>query len=218
MDEFVAGFPSVADDDLRICESRGVAYQADMSVRVSYDRAYFDKYRRYEGSPIAQKLNAARVAMVRRHTSAPVLDVGIGSGEFLRACGPDSKGFDVNPAAVEMLQCAGRFHDDFSSVAAVTFWDALEHVENPAEYLNAIAPGAFLFAAVPIFTDLRAIRKSKHYRPGEHFYYWTAKGFVDWMAMYGFRLVEQNRDETAAGREAIESFAFVKDLAMRRAA
>ena len=212
MDRHVERFHAVPDGDLMLCPGNGVAYQRDMSQRVSYDKDYFDKYVGYEGTPIARRIVSARVAMVRRHYPGALLDVGVGSGEFLRACGTGSVGFDINPVAVAMLQASGRYQDRFDAVEALTFWDTLEHVEDPDFYFSRIRRGAYVFVSLPIFSDLRKVRESKHYRPGEHFYYWTARGFVDWMARHGFRLIEQNREETEAGREAIESFAFVKDL------
>lgn len=42
--------------------------------------------------------------------------------------------------------------------------------------------------------------------------YWTAQGFIDWMALYGYRLIEQSAHETDAGRESIGAFAFCRDL------
>lgn len=212
MDSLVAAFPSVADADLAICASHGVAYQRDMSLRIAYDHAYLAKYRSYEGTPVALRINAARLELVGRHYRGPLLDIGVGSGEFLRQCPPGSCGFDVNPWVVQMLQDQGRYAEDFGDFAAFTFWDTLEHVDDPDVYFAAMRRGAYLFASLPVFGELARVRDSKHYRPGEHFYYWTAKGFVDWMALHGFRLLEQNRDETDAGREAIASFAFVKDL------
>jgi len=72
--------------------------------------------------------------------------------------------------------------------------------------LQSVAQGYF-----PIFPDLTAIRASKHYRPGEHLYYFTEDGLVRWMALHGFLLRERNDFETRAGRDSILSFAFLRD-------
>ena len=55
---------------------------------------------------------------------------------------------------------------------------------------------------------LRAVRASKHYRPGEHLLHFTEEGFVAWMRMHGFQLLECSDFEMQAGRESILSFAF----------
>ena len=61
---------------------------------------------------------------------------------------------------------------------------------------------------VRVFEDLADIRKSRHYRPGEHLYYFTDRGIVSWMAMHGFDLLERDWFETRAGRESIATYAF----------
>lgn len=213
MDSIVAHFPGKVDEDLAFCDAHGVAYQLDMeSGCVEYGKQYLEKYRGYEGSQIAQRINAARLALVARHYRGPLLDIGVGSGEFLRQCPDGSRGFDVNPWAVEMLKKDGLHAEKLERFSAFTFWDTLEHVSDPDEYFRQIPMHSYVFVSLPIFEDLADVRASKHYRPGEHFYYWTARGFVDWMAKHGFRLVEQNMDETLAGRESIGSFAFIRDI------
>src|SRR5262249_29716964 len=100
MDRFVAELPAVVDQDLMLCPLHGVAWQRDMAQRVDYDEAYFDKCAGYRGQEIARKINAGRVALVDRHAGADcdVLDIGIGSGEFI-TLRPHTLGYDVNPKA-----------------------------------------------------------------------------------------------------------------------
>jgi hypothetical protein len=210
MDRHIAAFPAIADADLMLCPAHGIAYQADMSEKVHYNGAYFDKYVGYEGAPIARAINAGRVGLVDKHVgaAAPVLDIGIGSGEFIKNR-PTTFGYDVNPKAIDWLKQTRRWSDGFAAFEGFTFWDVLEHVENPDDdYFRRIHPGAFLFTSVPVFTDLTRIRESKHYRPGEHLYYFTEAGLIDWLHHYGFDLVERTDFETRAGREDILSFAF----------
>lgn len=213
MDRLIKRWTSTKDDDLRVCHSRGVAFQADMKGnRVEYDQQYLDYYRGLMGTDIAKALNAGRRAMVERYFDGPILDVGIGSGEFLGTSPAGSCGVDVNPHAVEMLKAANQYSEDVSAFGAVTFWDSLEHIEAPEVYLKRVRRGAFVFVALPIFADLTKIRDSKHYKPSEHLYYFTEQGFIDWMALYGFRLLEVSSHETDAGRESIGAYAFCKDL------
>ena len=219
MDRLIKRFDCVNDDGLRICKQRGVAYQDDMSMPVAYDAAYFEHYCAFAGTPIECALNAGRLALVARyaHAGAKVLDVGVGSGAFVRAvndAGLDlaAKGYDINPRGVEWLREAGLYADDPGQFEVVTFWDSLEHMEEPESMLGRVAKGALVFVAIPIFEDLSRIRESRHHKPREHFYYFTARGFIDWMALYGFRLLEQSTHETDAGRESIGAFAFCRDL------
>lgn len=219
MDRLIKRFDAAKDGDLMLCEHRGVAYQRDMSQgRIAYDSAYLANYDRYANGPIAKTLNDARCAMLARHVPkrASVLDVGAASGAFVRrAIDADflAKGFDVIPEAVRRLSDAGLYAEDPADFDAVTLWDAVEHMEEPEACLGRVRKGAVLLAAIPLMQKgLRRTRESKHYKPGEHFYYFTADGFVDWMALYGYRLLEQSSHETDAGRESIGAFAFQRDL------
>lgn len=209
MDRFISAFPAEFDRDLMLCRRHGVAWQADRADVRSYDGAYFEKCRGYDDLAIGERINAGRVELVNRHVGGNVvIDVGIGSGEFIRRRGGRTFGHDINPLAIEWLKANDRWRASLEGAAGLTFWDVLEHVETPALYLDQTHLGSYVFASIPVFDDLASIRASKHYRPGEHLQYWTAPGFVEWMDMHGFRLLEQSAFETEAGRESIASFAF----------
>lgn len=206
MDSLIATLTAWPDGDLMLT-ANGVAYQADMAVAVDYDEAYWSKCAAYEGTPIGDAIVAGRVAFVRRHHAGPLLDIGIGSGAFIRAYGPEASGFDINPRALAWLREAERYSEDFA-LGACTLWDVLEHLPRPRDYLQRMPVGTHLFVSVPIFDDLSRIRESKHYRPGEHLYYWTARGLRAWMHVQGWDLLEESMFETEAGRDSIASFAW----------
>jgi hypothetical protein len=221
VDQIIASFDATQDGDLMLCEDFGVAYQADMKAqRVEYSNAYMEKVRAYEGSEIARTVNAGRVAMLVRQLGpnvrgVRVIDVGAGTGEFIRSAiaeGFLAMGYDVIPAARKSLCEAGLWCSEVTWFDAVTMWDTIEHMESPGELLARIPHGARLFVSLPIFDDLRCVRDSRHYRPGEHLYYWTAPGFVGWMERYGFICKEASDHETRAGRDSIGAFAFRKVL------
>jgi SAM-dependent methyltransferase len=215
------------DGDLTLWQGLGIAVQTDLysAVPVPYDREYFQKYREYEGSPIALAINRGRVALIQKYCAdSDILDIGIGSGEFLRACDQvrhtRTYGFDVNPFAIELLDRQDRFLNPYQSLprslGGMTCWDSLEHLSNPSALVSCLQPGQHLFLSLPIFADLRRIRESKHYRPNEHFYYFTDFGLVSWLEGHGFALLERSTFEIAAGREDIYSYAFVRlDHAIR---
>lgn len=206
MDRFVGRFQADPDGDLAVCA--GVAYQRDMSNLVAYDDAYYAKCRSYEDQDIALKINAGRIKLVSDFYGAgALLDVGIGSGEFIKKR-PNTYGFDVNPVAIEWLKRNDLWAQYPTDFGAHSYWDVLEHVPDPGIYLNWTQLHGFLFTSIPIFEDLRRIRESKHYRPGEHLYYFTEQGFTDWMQMHGFVKLAVQQFEIDAGRESIYSFAF----------
>jgi hypothetical protein len=211
MDRFIAQYEAEPDADLMLCRARGVAWQADRAHRVAYDAAYFDKCAGYEGTEIEKIINASRVELVDMFVGVKceVLDVGIGSGAFIRQRA-NTFGLDVNPRANAWLQAVNRFADDIETFPAFTFWDVIEHLDDPAEYFDRIRHGSYLFASLPIFDDLTRIRDSKHYRPGEHLTYFTHVGFIGWMAEHRFEMLRWSEAETRAGRDSILSFAFRK--------
>jgi 2-polyprenyl-3-methyl-5-hydroxy-6-metoxy-1,4-benzoquinol methylase len=211
LDRFIAEFSARPDEDLMLTD-RGVAYQRDRTHRIRYDDDYLRKFDAYDPK-IAARVNAGRCALLERHLpkGASILDIGAGNGSFVRAArraGFEAYGVDPIPKASHALQEAGLYATDPDEFDAVTMWDVIEHMDNPGAILHQAK--AFLFASVPVFDDFSQIRASKHYRPGEHLYYWSPQGFIDWAALYGFSLVDQSTHETDAGRDSIGAFAFRK--------
>lgn len=220
MDRVIGRYPSEdIGGGLRWCEPLGLAFQGDQTRSVAYDADYFAKHAAYEGSPINDRINAARVEMVQSRPSR-VLDVGIGSGTFLTKCQEHGIGVlggcDVNPAAVAWLESRGLFVDPYQrelpdEPITWTLWDVLEHLRSPHDLLDRIRVGDSLCMTVPIFHDLRReVFGSKHFRPDEHYYYVTPAGLIRWLSYYRLRLVSSNSLEADAGRESVASFVFEK--------
>jgi hypothetical protein len=146
------------------------------------------------------------VDLVRSHTLDTCVDIGIGSGQFVDACS-DCYGYDVSPQAEEWLERRGRWFDPYDRRFPVaTFWDSLEHIPDPEPILSNVARWAFV--AMPIYRDVQHVVQSKHFRPGEHCWYFTRDGLIGFMAEYGFECVLHDTRESLLGREDIHSFAF----------
>lgn len=211
MDRIVATYEYEEAKDLRICHKEGIAYQWPMNS-IKYDKSYFDKCGSYENSDIANAINAARIDVVDRYCGSdnPVLDIGIGCGEFIKKRNGKTYGIDVNKDAINWLKEKDLYSADFDKFNAFTMWDVLEHCVLPEKYFIRFKSGSFLFVSIPIFKDLNKIKKSKHYRPNEHLYYFTYEGFVKYMKDWGFDLKEKNELEIEAGREDIYTFVFQK--------
>lgn len=174
-----------------------------------YDGAYWDKYRAMDRTRIGDKLTAARLALVRHYAGsvapAQIADIGIGGGRFVEEMG--CHGFDVNPEAVAWLAKHGRLIDPYHQpVEVATFWDSLEHIHDPSPLMANVR--RFAFISCPIFDGPGHARRSKHYRPDEHCWYFTRRGLSTFMGELGFEMVVSNNMEQSAGREDIGTFVF----------
>jgi hypothetical protein len=186
-----------------------------------YGYEYWIKYHEYKKSPIAEKLMKARVELVEKHTPREtVLDIGIGSGHFIekraQMVGPLPSqpstqrltcGYDVNPHAITWLIARQLWWDPWARDPDVlTFWDSLEHMQRPHDLIARVR--STIFVSLPIFRDREHVLVSKHFKPGEHLWYFTRDGFVRHMKRLGFALAEENQMESDLGREEIGTFVF----------
>ena len=123
----------------------------------------------------------------------------------------DVYGYDINPCGIHWLNKRCLFETPYGPkqrIMCYTFWDSLEHIPNPQKLLEKISIGAYVFISIPIFDTLEEITKSKHYRPDEHYYYFTALGLFKWMLKYNFVLRRTYNFEIECGREGIKTFLF----------
>ena len=198
-----SALPNGLTDCLLWSEELGMGYHPRPPM--DYSGPYFEKYQALDATPMGESLTAARVAMVARHFAGQVVDIGIGGGRFV--VDADCWGYDVNAEAVAWLADSGRFFDVYANpVEAITCWDSLEHVPDP-EQLVTMA-GQWVFVSMPVYLSQWDCLQSKHYKPGEHLWYWTTTGLIAWFARQGFGCVEINEAESELGREGITSFAF----------
>jgi hypothetical protein len=182
----------------------GLGYLDQPPAPGLYDEDYFKHYVELDASPISAELTAERMLLVLRHHEGEIVDVGVGGGRFVREA--NCYGWDVNPYAIKLLHDSGRLRDPRSQpVDAVTMWDSIEHMTDPGEILQNVRQWAFI--STPIYTSEDDAIASKHFKPGEHLWYFTEAGLLSFMQTQGFRLQEANRME-CTWREGIGSYAF----------
>ena len=163
---------------------------------------------------MGEKLTVARSALVQRfYRGVPIdiVDVGIGGGRFVREM--HCSGTDINPAAIAWLRARSRlWHPALGSPAVLTFWDSIEHILRPWELINRLADngmGKWVFVSTPVYANDPEIAKlSRHYKPGEHVWYFTALGLVRLMDEIGYGCVHTSMVESDLGRDSIMSFVF----------
>lgn len=198
-----SALPNGLTDCLLWSEELGMGYHPRPPM--DYSGPYFEKYQALDATPMGAALTRARVDMVRRHTEIAPVDIGIGGGRFVTES--VGFGFDVNPDAVDWLRHRGVYFDIYNNHAeAITCWDSLEHIPEPEKLIEQV--GEWVFVSMPIYLSQWDCLNSKHYKPGEHIWYWTQSGLIAWFARQGFGCVEINERESELGREGITSFAF----------
>lgn len=178
---------------------------------IEYGKDYFAEYQRRSATDIGRRINAFRIEFVDKYyTGGRLCDVGIGSGAFVKhrnLAGSMTYGWDINPRAVRWLQKRELLRNPYiEAFTALSFWDVIEHIPDYPALLRNI--GSWLFVSLPIFADEHHALRSKHFKPGEHCWYFTEQGLIRAMQNCGFTLIDANRNETLLGREDIGTFVF----------
>jgi hypothetical protein len=197
---------------LRWWPELGLGYYPVETGIEPYDQDYFDNFARNAETDIGRALMRARVDFVERHYQGPLIDVGIGSGAFveLRRQQRPTLGYDVNKCGIDWLNDRNLLVDPYLvEHDAMTMWDVLEHI--PEFDWLVCNVRQWLFLSLPIFRDAAHALASKHFKPAEHYWYFTRDGLVFAMKSCGFALVEQSTVETELGREDIGMFAFRRE-------
>jgi hypothetical protein len=174
-----------------------------------YDLSYFEKYEAYKETEMGKTLNSKRLKLVEKWIGdSRVVDIGIGAGQFVESR-PNTWGYDINPYGIRWLLDRRLWWDPYQKDPDnATFWDSMEHIERPDKLLERIR--SHVFISMPIYRDFDHVLSSKHFKPNEHFWYFTREGLIWFMRESGFGLLEENRMETELGREDIGTFVFRK--------
>jgi hypothetical protein len=168
----------------------GVIYQIDRQPFV-YDEVYIDKG--YGRAPVEEMsaLRFGHLVGVLGHVPASILDVGYGSGDFLKCARKlvqDVNGYDIPPAfPVDGVATVEGLYT--RSYEVVTFFDALEHFEDPSEiraldtkYVHISLPWCHYFSDDWFDTW-------KHRKPNEHLWHFNPQSLGAFMASLGFEMI-----------------------------
>ena len=198
---------TVTKNSLIWMPEKGLGYYPVKESEWPYDHDYFGKYQGYADTDMGKKITQARIDLVARHYSGPLVDVGIGCGQFVNERW-GTFGFDVNPVAKKWLKERDLWRNiyDGQGYDALSFWDSLEHIKDPATAVQQAH--RWVFVSIPIFNNCNHILQSKHYRKDEHYWYFMVSGILKWFDGLGFSLHECDETEKNLGREDIMSFAF----------
>jgi hypothetical protein len=199
-------------DELQWSEEFGYGYYPVKNEGV-YNDSYFDKYVGYERTEFGDKLNYERVRIANMFSSGTIIDIGIGSGQFVRAV--DGLGYDVCPKAVDWLKGQDKYVDLYKQGAynadLVTFFDSFEHIDD-IELAVEKCLGRNILISIPIFNDKAHVLRSKHFRKDEHYHYFTESGLITFFALRNYECLFKSNIESELGREDIKTFVFGKKL------
>jgi SAM-dependent methyltransferase len=165
-------------------------------------------------APVLAAFDRARLRTLREVAPPPatLLDAGAGRGRFVaaaRAAGYDARGIEPSAGAVAAArQLYGGGIEEAAiadavvapgSLDAVVLWHVLEHVEDPAAALEAIAgwlrPGGALLVGVPNLASLQARLGGErwfHLDLQRHRSHFTTAGLHTLLERSGFELVAEH--------------------------
>lgn len=179
-----------------------------------YEDIYFQASVANSKSKIAEALNKFRVDIANRYIKGKILDFGCGCGQFIEYRG-NAVGFDICPRAIENLREKGTYLDfwnggmDDAEIEGITMFDVLEHLRDPSLVLSQIKC-RWLIISVPIFENKEKALASRHFKPREHFWYFSHKAIFSLLDENGFEMVDVRDDETRIGRAEIQTYVFRK--------
>jgi hypothetical protein len=188
------------------------------STPFQYNRAYFERYLDYDNTPLGRAITKFRVRIVNklvsyRRRTTHLLDVGSGTGKFLlelqRTTPIKPEGIDPAPDATSWLH-----HNKLTSTRdrynVLTFWDSLQHISEPHRLFEEYSP-KHVAVSIPIYNGKESIRNHTKFKPDQYKWYFTRKGFIDWMSHWGYELVDSYRDEDQKfDHVAVQSFTFAR--------
>lgn len=160
-------------------------------------------------APLFVRRRLQKTEWIRYRGAGRLLDVGCGSGEFLKRMqrrGWNVEGLDISPdhCARISVEVGVPVHTgllpgaDVEEAAydVVTFWQVLEHVHDPVATLSAarslLAPGGSVVAASPNFGSWSRTRFGREWiglDPPRHLIHYTPETFAGVFERAGFRVV-----------------------------
>jgi 23S rRNA U2552 (ribose-2'-O)-methylase RlmE/FtsJ len=141
-----------------------------------------------------------------------IVDVGCAMGTFIKSMKnlhPVARtiGIDINPLAVAECVVSGHeaytneqfeyIHDEHFSQfqnTTFTFWDSLEHMRDPIDFLLRYKPRRVL-ASLPCLDGFLEVDSMdnlvmwKHYRPQEHLWNFTISQFIQFMERANYQVL-----------------------------
>jgi hypothetical protein len=178
-------------------------YECIDRKEADYNADYLLHYKLYGRTTFGKALNKKRWSFVLNNTQTNVLlDFGCGADSFS----------DLKPNGIKVFSYDPYFKKDFSflhaSLDTVTFWDSFEHITRLG--IVPLLGAKQIVMSIPIIYDGLDICSWKHFRPGEHIWYFSQKALIRLMQKWGYKIINSDDFESVMGREDIFSYCFLK--------
>jgi hypothetical protein len=179
-------------------DNNGVIHQIEYAPFV-YDAEYVDT--RYAGVPqLTDEMSHLRLGFIRGAVDIPItsiLDVGYGTGDFLRLCKKVIPNCYGNDLFKDRLPKECEFVDDITAAHydMITFFDSLEHFED-IDFIGRLKCN-YVAVSVPWCHNLNDewFANWKHRRPDEHLHHFEIKSLNRFMEQHGFELITYDNVE-----------------------
>lgn len=170
----------------------GLVRQKEIGNLIEYDDSYISTYESF--GEIGYRMSYLRyghiIGMIKEIPES-ILDVGYGSGDFLRACTNSVKKCYGNDISGHQLPEGIEFIDDITSqhFDVITFFDSLEHFECIDFVKNLDCK--YVIISVPechYFSD-EWFDSWKHRKPNEHLWHFNKESLINFMNENGFECI-----------------------------
>ncbi len=199
----------------QIVVPEGVARRADgASIYESADTIFeADGNAEYYLDETNERAARAKLAYVARFCppGTRLLDVGASYGHFLAAAAKtyNASGIEVSAAAAEWGRTTfgvdvtvgsvyGMSEGRAGTCGAITFWDVIEHLENPGaaidEIRRSLVPGGWVFVSTPDAGSLVATLMGAHWHyldPVQHINLFSRANLIRLLSDRGFTVVHR---------------------------
>jgi len=184
------------------CERCGLCYvnprPKKTQLRGLYPPKYFQAMSSQNGD---ERINERKARFIKRRRPGTLLDVGCGSGSFLKhmkARGWDVHGLELSPIPFKEDDCCKVLNSDLKEAAfgertfdVITAWSVLEHMYDPASFLSeagrVIKEDGELIILVPNIENTAA-RVLKSDDVPRHLYMFSKKTIGELLSRAGFRI------------------------------
>lgn len=193
-----------------------------------YNEKYFLGYLKYKDTQEEKDLMKFRLGILRKAVELisgyrRIVDVGCAAGAFLSIAdegvlADELIGIDVIPHAI--AYCTKNKYKAFSpemfdyfyrekDISIMTFWDSIEHMEDPRKYLEQYKPNIICISMPSLDGFYSAYGKEediqlwKHYRPQEHLWNFNLDTLTKFLDIIGYKVIYSTYKESDFRKDPI---------------